>query len=74
LLRVLILGGGGVDTHTPMGSMVSTGMATRAQMGRKIKRERITDSVATRRAAGADLDGQRPTFTDSSDPQRPGPH
>lgn len=31
--------------------------------GAQIKRERITDSVTKRRAAGADLGGRRPTFT-----------
>lgn len=43
-LRVLNLGGGDVDTHTPMGSMVFTVMAALAQMELAIKRERITDS------------------------------
>ena len=64
-LRVLNLGGGDVDTATPMGSMVFTAMAALAQMELEIKRERITDSVAKRRAAGQDLGGRRPTFTDS---------
>lgn len=64
-MRVLNLGGGDVDTHTPMGSMVFTVMAAIAQMELEIKRERITDSVAKRRAAGKDLGGRRPTFTDS---------
>lgn len=64
-LRVLNLGGGDVDTHTPVGSMVFTVMAALAQMELDIKRERITDSVAKRRAAGQDLGGRRPTFTDS---------
>ncbi|MEX5265229.1 recombinase family protein [Kocuria sp. CPCC 205231] len=64
-LRVLNLGGGDVDTHTPMGSMVFTVMAALAQMELEIKRERITDSVAKRRAAGKDLGGRRQTFTDS---------
>ena len=64
-LRVLNLGGGDVDTATPMGSMVFTVMAALAQMELEIKRERITDSVAKRRAAGQDLGGRRPTFTDS---------
>ncbi|MET4095395.1 recombinase family protein [Arthrobacter sp. UYCu712] len=61
-LRVLNLGGGDVDTGTPMGSMVLTVMAAPAQ---KIKRERITDSVSERRAAGRDLAGRRERFTDS---------
>ncbi|TDL42462.1 recombinase family protein [Kocuria rosea] len=64
-LRVLNLGGGDVDTATPMGSMVFTVMAALAQMELEIKRERITDSVAKRRAAGKDLGGRRQTFTDS---------
>jgi DNA invertase Pin-like site-specific DNA recombinase len=64
-LRVLNLGGGDVDTATPMGSMVFTVMAALAQMELEIKRERITDSVAKRRAAGKDLGGRRRTFTDS---------
>ena len=62
---MLNLGGGDVDTHTPMGSMVFTVMAALAQRELEIKRERITDSVAIRRAAGKDLDGRRPTLTDS---------
>ena len=64
-LRVLNLGGGDVDTATPMGSMVFTVMAALAQMELEIKRERITDSVAKRRAAGRDLGGRRQIFTDS---------
>src|SRR5688572_10218431 len=42
-------GWGDVGTVTPMGSLVLTVMAAPAQM--EIKRERITDSVAKRRAA-----------------------
>jgi DNA invertase Pin-like site-specific DNA recombinase len=64
-LRVLNLGGGDVDTATPMGSMVFTVMAALAQMELEIKRERINDSVTKRRAAGKDLGGRRPAFTDS---------
>lgn len=64
-LRVLNLGGGDVDTATPMGSMVFTFMAALAQMELEIKRERITDSIAKRRAAGKDLGGRRRSFTDS---------
>ena len=45
-LRVLNLGGGDVDTHTPMGSMVFTAMAASAQMELEIKRQRITGSAA----------------------------
>lgn len=64
-LRVLNLGGGDVDTATPMGSMVFTVMAALAQMELEIKRERINDSVAKRKAAGKDLGGRRPTITES---------
>lgn len=53
------------DTSTPMGSMVFTAMAPLAEMEFAIKRERITDSVSKRRAAGKDLGGRRPPFTDS---------
>lgn len=64
-LRVLNLGGGDVDTATPMGSMVFTVMAALAQMELEIKRERINDSVAKRKAAGKDLGGRRPSITES---------
>lgn len=64
-LRVLNLGGANVDTSTPTGSMVFTVMAALAQMELEIKRERINDSVAKRRAAGADLGGRRTKYTDS---------
>ena len=64
-LRVLNLGGGDVDTSTPMGSMVFTVMSALAQMELDIKRERITDSVTKRRAAGKDLGGRRERFTNS---------
>jgi len=64
-LKVLNLGGGAVDTATPMGSMTFTVMAALAQMELDIKRERITDSVSKRRAAGKDLGGRRAQFTDS---------
>jgi DNA invertase Pin-like site-specific DNA recombinase len=62
---VLNLGGGDVDTGTPIGGMVFTVMAALAQMELEIKRERITDSVVKRRAAGRDLGGRRERFTDS---------
>ena len=64
-LRVLNLGGGDVDTKTPMGSMVFTVIAALAQMELEIKRECITDSVTKRRTTGGDLGGRRPTFTES---------
>jgi DNA invertase Pin-like site-specific DNA recombinase len=64
-LRVLNLGGGNVDTGTPMGSMVFTVMAALAQMELEIKRERVNDSNTKRRAAGMDLGGRRPVFSDS---------
>ena len=41
------------------------GNAALAQMELEVKRERITDSVATGRAAGKDQGGRRRTFTDS---------
>lgn len=63
-LRVLNLGGGDVDTSTPMGGMVFTVMAALGQMELEIKRERITDSVSKRRAAGKDLGGRKMQFTD----------
>ena len=64
-LQVLNLGGGNVNTGTPMGGMVFTVMAALAEMELAIKRERITDSVNKRRAAGKDLGGRRARFTDS---------
>jgi DNA invertase Pin-like site-specific DNA recombinase len=64
-LRVLNLGGGHVDTGTPMGSMVFTVMAALAQMELEIKRERVNDSNTKRRNAGLDLGGRRPVFSDS---------
>ncbi|MBF4595801.1 recombinase family protein [Curtobacterium flaccumfaciens] len=64
-LRVLNLGGGDVDTSTPMGSTVFSVMAALAQMELEIKRERVRDSVSKRRAAGQDLGGRRAVFTDS---------
>ena len=63
---LLNLGGGTVDTATPpMGEMTFTVMAALAQMELDIKRERITDSVSKRRAAGKGLGGRRAQFTDS---------
>lgn len=64
-LRVLNLGGGDVDTSTPMGSMLFTIMAALAQMEHEIKRERVTDSIAKRRAAGHNLGGRPQRITDS---------
>jgi DNA invertase Pin-like site-specific DNA recombinase len=64
-LRVLNLGGGDVDTSTPMGSMLFTIMAALAQMEHEIKRERIVDSISKRRAAGKDLGGRPQRITDS---------
>jgi len=64
-LRVLNLGGGDVDTSTPMGSMLFTIMAALAQMEHEIKRERVIDSISKRRAAGKKLGGRPQTITDS---------
>jgi DNA invertase Pin-like site-specific DNA recombinase len=61
---MLNLGGGDVDTSTPMGAMVFTVMSALAQMELDIKRERITDSVAKRRTAGGDLGGRPKTVSD----------
>lgn len=63
-LRVLNLGGGDVDTGTPMGAMVFTVMAALAQMELEIKKERVGDSNSKRRAAGLDLGGRRQVFTE----------
>ena len=65
-LRVLNLGGGDVDTSTPMGSMLFTVMAALAQMEHQIKRERIVDSISKRRIAGKNLGGRRQRITDGS--------
>jgi len=64
-LRVINLGGGDVDTSTPMGSMFFTIMAALAQMEHEIKSERIVDSISKRRAAGKDLSGRPQRVTDS---------
>ena len=64
-LRVLNLGGGDVDTATPMGSMLFTIMAALGQMEHEIKRERVVDSITKRRAAGKDLGGRPQIITDS---------
>jgi DNA invertase Pin-like site-specific DNA recombinase len=63
-LRVLNLGGGDVDTSTPMGAMVFTVMSALAQMELDIKKERITDSVAKRRTAGGNLGGRPQKVSD----------
>jgi DNA invertase Pin-like site-specific DNA recombinase len=64
-LRILNLGGGDVDTSTPMGSMLFTIMAALAQMEHEIKRERVTDSITKRREEGKDLGGRPRRITDS---------
>lgn len=61
-LRVLNLGGGGVDTQTAMGKMMFTVMVALVQMELDIKTERNRDSVAKRRANGGDLGGRREQF------------
>lgn len=65
-LRVLNLGGGDVDTSTPMGKMMFTVMASLAEMELAIKTERIQDSVAKRKAKGGDLGGRRESITDAT--------
>ena len=64
-LRVLNLGGGDVDTATPMGSMLFTIMAALGQMEHEIKRERVVDSINKRRDAGKDLGGRPRIIADS---------
>lgn len=64
-LRVLYLGGGDVDTSTPVGAMMFTVMSALAEMEHKIKRERIVDSVRKPRAAGKDLGGPSRRNNDS---------
>jgi len=64
-LRVLNLGGGDVDTTTPMGSMLFTIMAGLAQIEHEIKRERVTDSIEKRRETGLGLGGRPRRVTDS---------
>src|SRR5690625_737752 len=64
-LRVLNLRGGDLATCTPMRSRICTRMAALAHVHLHIKRDRITDSVAKRRAAGKGLGGRRRAFTDS---------
>jgi DNA invertase Pin-like site-specific DNA recombinase len=64
-LRVLNLGGGDVDTSTPMGSMLFTITAALGQMEHKIKRERVVDSIAKRRDAGKNLGGRPRIITES---------
>jgi DNA invertase Pin-like site-specific DNA recombinase len=49
-LRVLNLGGGDVDTATPMGSMLFTIMAALAQMEHEIKSERVRFHQQTQRS------------------------
>jgi DNA invertase Pin-like site-specific DNA recombinase len=64
-LRVLNLGGGDVDTSTPMGAMMFTVMTALAQMELEIRKERVADSVAKRKELGGDLGGRRRQYTDS---------
>ena len=64
-LRVLNLGGGDVDTATPMGSVLFAIMAALGQMEHEIKRERVVDSIAKRREAGKDLGGRPQRIADS---------
>lgn len=62
---MLNLGGGDVDTSSPMGSMLFTVMAALAQMEHEIKRERINDSISKRRETGKDLGGRPRRITES---------
>jgi DNA invertase Pin-like site-specific DNA recombinase len=64
-LRVLNLGGGDVDTGTPVGSMLFTVMGALGQMEHEIKRERVLDSIDKRRKAGKNLGGRPRRITNS---------
>lgn len=64
-LRILNLGGGDVDTSTAMGAMTFTVMVALAQMELDIKKERVQDSVAKRKANGGDLGGRPATIADN---------
>lgn len=64
-LRVLNLGGGDVDTTTPMGSMLFTVMAALGQMEHEIKRERVLDSIDKRRKTSKNLGGRPRIITNS---------
>lgn len=64
-LRVLNLGGGDIDTSSPMGALMFTVMSGLAQMELDIKRERINDSVTKRRNNGGNLGGAKDKFTDT---------
>lgn len=63
-LKVLNLGGGVVDTKTPMGKMMFTVMSALAEMELEIKRERINDSIAKRKASGGSLGGRKRVISD----------
>jgi len=63
-LKVLNLGGGSVDTSTPMGKMMFTVMSAIAEMEYDIKRERINDSITKRRAKGGNLGGRKQQISD----------
>lgn len=62
-LRVLNLGGENVNTATPTGRLLFTMMAGLAEMELEIKRERMRDSVAKRRAQGKNLGGRPRIYT-----------
>lgn len=63
-LKVLNLGGDSVDTSTPMGKMMFTVMSAIAEMEYDIKRERINDSIAKRKAKGGNLGGRKQQISD----------
>lgn len=64
-LRVLNLGGGDVDTSTPIASMMSMVMAALSQIEHDIKRARIVDSISKRREAAKDLGGRARRVTEN---------
>ena len=61
---MLNLGGGDVDTATPMGSMLFTIMAALGQMEHEIKRERVVDSITKRHIAIIECRQREPKVTD----------
>lgn len=63
-LKVLNLGGGVVDTSSPMGKMMFTVMSAIAEMELEIKRERTNDSIAKRKARGGNLGGRKQQISD----------
>ncbi len=62
---MLNLGGGDLDTNTPMGSMISPIVVALVRVELGIECHRIIESVIEAWAVGQDLGGRRPAFIDS---------